>query len=206
MASSSPSLRRASSSPSFQATPGQALCLIVGLACLAGFLIDMLVLALPPNPFDIQWRVGLVQQMGDRSVVLLLGLSLTLFGCLDNRRLRKQIALLCLALGVMFSLSGLLMARDSLKLKDMAITTIATQEAQVRDQIASAEINPQAVSPDLTPEILQQASKVLTDQVDTAKRTAKTSVLKAGVNSFGNLLITGLALIFVGRFGSRVRV
>ncbi|WP_052050953.1 HpsJ family protein [Leptolyngbya sp. KIOST-1] len=202
MASSS--LRR-SPSPSFEATPGQSLCLIVGLACLGGFLVDFLILLLPPQPFDIQWRVGLLQQVGDRSIVLLLGLSLTLYGILDNRRLRKQLALLCLGLGVMFALSGLLTVRDSLKLQDLTVTRIASQEAQVRDQIATAQANPQQVSPDLTPELLQQASQILTDQVDVAKRTATTNVLKVGANSVGNLIVTGLALIAVGRFGSRTR-
>ncbi|MBE9140722.1 hypothetical protein IQ254_26560 [Nodosilinea sp. LEGE 07088] len=200
------SLRRSSSSPSFEATSGQSLCLIVGLACLFGFSVDFLILALPPNPLDIQWRVSLLQQVGDRSVVLLLGLSLTLYGVLANRRLRKQVALLCVALGVMFSLSGLFMVRDSLKLQDLAVTRIAAQEAQVRDQIATAQADPQQVSPDLTPEILQQASQILTDQVDTAKRSAKANALKIGVGSFGNLLVTGLALIAVGRFGTRARM
>ncbi|PSN14656.1 hypothetical protein C7293_10630 [filamentous cyanobacterium CCT1] len=147
-----------------------------------------------------------MQQVGDRSIVLLLGLSLTLYGILDNRRLRKQVALLCLAIGVMFSLSGLFMVRDSLKLQDLTVNRIASQEAEVREQIATAQANPQQVSPDLTPEILQQASQILTDQVDTAKRSAKTNVLKVGASSFSNLLITGLALIAIGRFGTRARV
>jgi predicted PurR-regulated permease PerM len=157
--------------------------------------------------FDLgaQWRVSLLQQVGDRSIVLLLGLSLMLYGILDNRSLRKQVALLCLAIGVMFALSGLFMVRDSLKLQDLTVNRIASQEAQVRDQIATAQANPQQVSPDLTPELLQQASQALTDQVDVAKRTATTSVLKIGVSSVGNLIVTGLALVAVGRFGTRTR-
>jgi hypothetical protein len=204
MASSS--LRRSPSSPAFEASPGQSLCLIVGVACVAGFLVDFLILSLPPNPFDIQWRVSLLQQVGDRGIVLLLGLALTLYGLLSNRRLRKQLALVCLAAGVMFSLTGMLMVRDSLKLQDLAVTRIAAQEAQVRDQIATAQTNPEQVSPDITPEVLQQASQVLSDQVDTAKRNAKTSAIKVGISSFGNLLVTGLALIAVGRFGTRARI
>lgn len=185
-------------------TPGQGLSLIVGLACVAGFLVDLAVIALPPDPLNIQWRINFLQQVGDRSVVLLFGFALLMFGLLDSRGLRKQFALFCLMLGVAFALSGVIVMRDSLKFQDIAIRNITSQEAQVRTQIESAQSNPQGVSPDLTPEVLQQASQELTQRVESAKQSTKTGVLKVGASSVGNLIVSGIALIFIGRFGTRL--
>lgn len=196
---------RSNSSPSIY-SPGQGLSLIVGLACIAGFAVDVLILALPPDPLNIQWRINLLQQVGDRSIVLLFGLALLMFGLLDSRGLRKQFSLLCLMLGVMFSLSGVLVIRDSLKFQDITLDNITSQEAQVRDQIETARANPQELAPEVTPEIIQQAEQLLNQQVQTVKDNAKAGVFKVGASSVGNLIVTGLALIAIGRFGSRARL
>ncbi|NEQ53241.1 MAG: hypothetical protein F6K11_24410 [Leptolyngbya sp. SIO3F4] len=184
-------------------SPAQSLCIIVGLACLAGFIVDITILALPPDPFNIQWRINLLQQMGDRSIVLLFGLALIMYGFLSNRMLRKQLALGCLAIGVMFSVSGILMAHDSLKFQDMTLVNIASQEDQVRNQIESAQENPQEVAPEVTPEILEQATRQLSRRAESAKKTAKTGIIKIGASSISNLIVTGVALIALGRFGNR---
>lgn len=184
-------------------SPGQTLCIIVGLACLAGFIVDITVLGLPPEPFNVQWRANLLQQVGNRSIVLLFGFALLINGLLTNRGLRKQLSLVCLALGVMFSVSGVVMIHDSLKIQDIALSNIASQEDQVRSQIESVQDNPQELAPELTPEILNQASQQLSQQVSTAKQSAKTGLFKLGASSVGNLIVTGLALIAIGRFGTR---
>ena len=58
---------------------GQAIARIVGFTCLFGFLADMIVLALPVGA-GAAWRANLLQQMGDRSIVLLMGLALLVYG------------------------------------------------------------------------------------------------------------------------------
>ena len=184
-------------------SPGQSLCIIVGLACIAGFIVNLIVLTLPLDPFNIQWRIGLLQQAGDRSIVLLFGLALILYGCLANRVLRKQLALLCLVLGILLSLSGMIMLRDSLKLRDITLANIATQEDQVRSQLQSARENPQERAPELTPELLDQVTQQLNQSVDMAKQNARTSLTKMGIGSLGNLIVSGIALIALGRFGTR---
>ncbi|WOD39256.1 hypothetical protein [Nodosilinea sp. E11] len=183
---------------------GQSLSIIVGLACLTGFLVDVAILAVPLDPLDLQWRISLLQQVGDRGIVLLFGLSLLTYGLLNNRSWRKQLALLCLLLGVGFSLSGILVVRDTLKFQTMTLTTITHQQAQVRTQIETARANPAAVSPDLTPEALQQAAQLLDERVNMAKQNTRTGMLKVGAGSIGNLVVLGIALIAVGRFGSQV--
>lgn len=198
------SISKVKSSSSVVPSPGQSLCVIVGLACLAGFLVDVAILSLPLNVFSLQWRINVLQQVGDRSIILLFGFSLLIYGFLDIYRLRKNIALLCLSLGVMFSLSGVLIIRDSLKFKDMTLANITNQQAQVQTQIENAQANPSELAPELTLETLQQASQLLDERAETIKQNAKASVIKVGVSGVGNLIIVGISLIGVGRLGSRI--
>ena len=58
---------------------GQAIARIVGFTCLFGFLVDMIALALPFGA-GAAWRATLLQQMGDRSIVLLIGIGLLSLG------------------------------------------------------------------------------------------------------------------------------
>lgn len=185
-------------------SPSQSLCVIVGLACLLGYILDITILALPPEPFNVQWRIGLLQQAGDRSIVLMFSSALMMYGFLSNKALRKWIALACLTMGAMFTLSGVVMVHDSLKLQDMTVTNIAVQESQVRSQIQSAQDNPQDLAPEVTPELLEQATQELSRQARSAKQTAKTGLIKVGASSVGNLIVTGFALIAIGRLGTRL--
>lgn len=181
----------------------QSLCLIVGLACLAGFLVDSLILAVPLNPIDLQWRINFFQQMSDRSIILLFGLSLVIYGLLNNRKLRKRLSLICLLLGTAFVLSGVLVVRDNLKFQDLTLANITNQEVQVRTQIESAQADPASLAPEITPEALQQATQLLSERAETVKQNAKTGVLKVAASSVGNLLVIGIALIGIGRFGAQ---
>ena len=85
-------------------TVPKSLCRIVGLVCLAGFFIDILALAVPPNPMALEWRVNFLQQVGDRSIVLLFGSALMMYGMFENRRMLRQFSLVMLAVGVFFGL------------------------------------------------------------------------------------------------------
>ena len=46
----------------------QALYCIVGLACLAGFLVDLAVLSFPPSFGSVEWRIAFLQQISDRGI------------------------------------------------------------------------------------------------------------------------------------------
>ena len=182
----------------------RSLCQIVGFACLAGFVVDLLVLAVPPNPMSVEWRVSVFQQMSDRSVILLFGIALTLYGSLDNPRVKQPISLASLLLGVFFSLCCVLVIHDGITLQQEAINTINKQAAQVQTQIQQAQTNP---PPNLkaTPEQLQQASKQVKTQADTLTQTTRITAIKTTFASVGNLLAVGVGLISLGRYGSRVR-
>jgi hypothetical protein len=178
---------------------------IVGLACLAGFLIDMAVLLLPPQLGNVEWRSAAMQSVSDRSIILLIGAALTLFGSLENRRWLKNLSLLCLFTGVLYFFLSLLVIADSINLQQKAISTIGTQSAQVQSRIDQAQQNPSAAGADITPENLEQAERQLKAQAKTLTKNAKQSVFKLGVSSVGNLVVVGLGLVSLGRYGARLR-
>jgi hypothetical protein len=180
----------------------KALCRLVGIACLAGFLIDLLVLTFPINLGEMQWRMGFLQQVGDRSIILLFGLALFMYGIIDSRVGRKRLAFLCILLGILFNLSSILVIRDSLAFQQQAFNTIERQESEVKSQIQKVQENP-ALAPKVTPEQLKQATQQLGDRVETLKQNAQTSTLKTSVGSVGNLVVVGLALLGLGQYGLR---
>ncbi|PZO21128.1 MAG: hypothetical protein DCF25_05640 [Leptolyngbya foveolarum] len=176
------------------------ICFIVGLVCVAGFIVDMLAIGMPPNPFDLPWRIGFLQQMGDRSIVLLFGTALLLYSQLGNRRLTRPLSLILLSIGVAFVLSSVLVIRDSLILRDQTINNISTQEQQIQTQIEDSRGN-SALPPGVTPEQLDQAAQQITTQAEQLKQNTRNGITKSGLASIGNLIVVGMGLIGLGRFG-----
>lgn len=183
----------------------RGICQIVGLTCLAGFALDMLILGLPPSLGNPQWRVSFIQQMSDRSIVLLIGAALTIFGNLDSRRWLKRASMFCLVAGIAFLLSCILVIADGLSLRQQAVNTISTQESQIQTRIRDAQSNPKAVGENVSVEDLKRLSQQLTDQANTLKQSAQTSVIKTGAASVSNLVVIGLGLIGLGRYGMSLR-
>lgn len=182
----------------------KSLVRIVGLACLAGFVIDMLILALPPALGSPEWRTGFLQQMSDRSIVLMFGAALTLYGSLEVRALRKQLGMVFLVIGVIYLLSCVLVIRDGLTLNDLAAKNITNQATQVQTQIQTAKNDPKA-APNITPDQLQQASQQVDARAVALKQNAKAGIMKTAIAIVGNLLVIGIALISLGRYGMRPR-
>lgn len=176
------------------------ICLIVSLVCLAGFAIDALALGLPPNPFDLEWRVGFLQQVGDRSIILLFGSALLLYSQIGNRRLTRPLSLICLGVGVAFMLSCILIIRDSLILQEQTVSNITTQAEQFQAQIEESKGSPELLA-EVTPEQIAQAEQLLTSQAEQLKQNAQTGITKAGLASIGNLIAVGVGLVGLGRFG-----
>lgn len=176
------------------------ICLIVGLVCLAGFMVDMLAIGMPPSPFDLPWRVSFLQQTGDRSITLLFGFALLLYSQLGNRRLLKPLSLICLGIGVAFMLSCILVVRDSLILQDQAFSNISTQAEQLRDQVESSRNSPNLPA-EITAEQFEQFGQQIASQADQLKQNTRSGITKAGLASIGNLILIGLGLVSLGRFG-----
>ncbi|MBD2001074.1 hypothetical protein H6G00_31510 [Leptolyngbya sp. FACHB-541] len=183
----------------------RGICQIVGLVCLFGFGLNMLVLFLPPQIGDAAWRIGFLQQFGDRSLVLLIGAALTITGSLDSRRWLRQLSLFCLFLGGIYLITCLLVVKDTLSLRQVALNNISAQETQVQNEIRNAQSNPAALGENITLEDLQQASQTLSGQATIAKQAAQTTVLKTGITNVINLVAVGLGLIGLGRYGLSTR-
>ncbi|MEM9486948.1 MAG: HpsJ family protein [Cyanobacteria bacterium P01_F01_bin.116] len=181
---------------------GKNICLVVGLTCLLGFLVDTLVLSTPPDPLSLEWRVNLLQQVGDRSIVLLFAAALLMYAFIDQRQLKRSLAFICLVLGVAFMLSCILVIRDSLILQSETLQNISNQEQQVQSQIEQARQGSADLSGAIvTPEQLLQASQQLANQASTLKQNARQGITKAGVASMGNLIAVGLGMLGLGRLG-----
>jgi hypothetical protein len=176
------------------------ICLIVGLVCLAGFLVDMLALSLTASPIDLQWRIGFLQQLSERSIILLFGIALLMYSMLGNRALTKPLSLVCLSIGVAFLLSSLLTVRDSSILQTQAMKTISNQATQLQTQIETTRQQPPTAEA-ITPEQFEQASRQVTSQANQLKRNARTGITQSGIASVGNLIVVGIGLLVLGRFG-----
>lgn len=191
-----------SSSPSYGA---KGICYIVGLVCIVGFFADLLILGLPPQPGNLQWRINVLQQFGDRSIILLFGTALILYSNLNQRRILKRLSRLCTIGGVVFILMCILAIADSITLQQQTITNISTQESQLQIQIKDAQKNPDAIENNVSVEELQKASKLLSDRANSLKKNAKSSAIKTGAASISNLVIVGFGLIGLGRYGMSLR-
>lgn len=178
----------------------RSLCTVVGLACVGGFLVDLLVLSTPPDPFALEWRVGFLQQAGDRSIVFFFGVALLLYSIVNDRRLKRPFSLFCLVVGVAMLLSSGLVIRDSLILKSQAFEAISTQEAALQAQIDETLSNPELAA-ELTPEQLRQASREISSRAQTLKQDSGQGITKSGIASLGNLVVVGLGMIGLGRIG-----
>lgn len=184
--------------------PAAVLCRIVGIACVTGFVVDMLVLALPPVLSSPEWRVGIMQQLGDRCIILLFGLALLIYGSLEHRRERKQLAFSCVVIGVVLLLSCITVVRDGLLLHDLTVKNINTQVEQLQSQIQDRTTRGDAAAK-ATPEQLQEASRAIKTRVGSLKEGAKTSIFKTAIATMGNLVVIGLALVSLGYHGMHAR-
>ncbi|MGG6263554.1 HpsJ-like protein, cyanoexosortase C-associated [Leptolyngbya sp. AN03gr2] len=196
MASLSTAPQKLSSAPT-----GKGIAQVVGLVCLVGFAIDMLIVLLPPQLGNIEWRVGFLQQFSDRSLILILGVALTIFGSIGARRRLRQLSTFSLAIGVIYLLSCFLAISDTLSLQQQAVSTIDSQASQLQTQLRNAQANPTALGANVTLEDIKRVSNQLNGQASTIKQNAKRTVIKTGASTVGNLAVVGLGLLGLGRIG-----
>lgn len=180
----------------------KGICQIVGLACIAGFAIDILVSAFPPAFGALEWRVGFLQQLGDRSIILLFGVALMLYSNLEQRLVRKYLVMGCLGLGVVYILLAVLVIRDGVTLKSQTDLQISAKSTAIKAQLETAQSDPKQ-SAKATPEQFEKAGKLLQQQTVALKDNATKGVLKTSVSSVGNLIVIGLGLLGLGQYGAR---
>ncbi|MEO1390553.1 MAG: HpsJ family protein [Cyanobacteria bacterium J06634_6] len=174
---------------------------IIGLVCIVGFLFDMIILGLPPQN-NAEWRVGFVQEFANRSIILLFGLGLLIFGSTGNRKIRLSlVSRLCVISSLLFFLLCIGSVVDSIRLSQQAIGNISTQETQLRAQIDAAKSNPDSLPENVDLADLDQFSQQLSQQANSIRSNAKRTVLKTGISNIGNLAIVGVGMFGLGRVG-----
>ncbi|MEO0648582.1 MAG: hypothetical protein AAFZ17_20910 [Cyanobacteria bacterium J06650_10] len=183
-----------------QALISRNICLVVGLACLIGFLVDVLVIGLPPNLFSLEWRVNFCQQLGDRSILFLAGVALLLYSLFLERELTKKLARVCLILGVVYILSSVVVIHDVITLREQTFRELAVQKQELQSTIKASQEAGQ-LPDNITERDAQQASKSISDRAEVIRRDAGRDIIKVGVASIGNLFAVGLGLIGLSRIG-----
>jgi low affinity Fe/Cu permease len=179
----------------------QTIFQIIGWTCLAGFVIDMLVVALPPS-LSLEWRIAMLEQLANRAVVLTLGTGLVISS--SSRRWLKWVSQTALLVGVALLLSCLLVVYNSTTLQNQTVTNINAQATQLQSQIQQMQQNPPK-DLKINMEELQKAAKQVDAQANNLKQGTQTRVIKAGISGAGNLLVAGIGMVSLGRFGLFLR-
>jgi len=182
------------------AFPGiKTIARIVGFTCFCGFIVDIIALTFPIGE-GAAWRVGLLQQMGDRSIVLLFGLALILLSFWDNKQLRKPFSYAALGVGVLFLLFCILIIRDSLVLQSLAADRIGQQASELQTQVEQNQTNSE-ITENASPEDFDEALRLIDSRARSMKQNAKTSITRVGITSVGNFIVVGIGLLSLGRVG-----
>lgn len=178
----------------------RSICLVVGLACIFGFLIDMIVLGFSPSPLALEWRVNFLQQISDRSVVLFLGIALLLCRTLGQDNSKRLLSFASLVIGLLLILSCILVVRDVVILKNQASQQISNQVDQLQTEIEVAQDRAES-STEFTPEQVKQFSQRIKNQARIAERNTLQGITRSGFSSVGNLAVIGIGFTALGRFG-----
>ncbi|MFZ4641184.1 MAG: HpsJ family protein [Nodosilinea sp.] len=178
---------------------GQAIARIVGLICIVGFLADVLGIVLPMGGGAL-WRFGVLQQVGDRSIVLVFGVALLIYGCWDTTMRRKSLSYLGLGLGVAYLLTCVLVISDGLKVQAQTINQISQRAQQLQTQVEQSRSNPE-IQAKATPKDFENALKSIESQAFTMTENAKNGAVKKSITIASNFLIMGVGFLSLGRLG-----
>ncbi|MGG6266065.1 HpsJ-like protein, cyanoexosortase C-associated [Leptolyngbya sp. AN03gr2] len=190
--------KKNTSASGIESSRAKRLCRIVGFACLIAFLVDFLVIVFPVNFVEASWRLGTLQQIGNRSIVVLFGLALLIYGA-EQRKTLRSLSLICFTIGISFLLFCPVVAQDSLALQRQALDRIGSQSSQISSRLEAIQGNPNAAR--ATPEQLEQATQQLNARTESAKQAANNSIFKSGFLSVGNFAVIGVSLLILGRYG-----
>ncbi|MGF1513666.1 MAG: hypothetical protein ACFB5Z_08230 [Elainellaceae cyanobacterium] len=172
----------------------------VGLTCLAGFLLDAVSLIFSADLYSIQWRLSFLEQMGDRAILLVIGLALLLYGVLPNRGLTKNVGVFCLMAGIVVHLVCILSIHDTIQVREQAATQIDDRAVQLQNQLQEGQDSAEGAER-LSLTDVDQAVRQIKNQSESLKQDVQVDLTRAGILSIANLMIIGLALIALGRFG-----
>lgn len=187
--------------PAQKMSISQKLAIVVSGICLIGFIIDILVIGLPPNPLSAQWRFNFLQQVAERSLLLFVGSVLLFYSKLEGRlQPLRVVSITCLVVGLLLGLSSLIVIKDNFTLQHRAIANIDTQATELRKRIAQGREDT-TLNQQIDPEAFTSALRKVDSQAASLKQDTQTGAMKTLISAAGNLLLVGGGLVGVGRLG-----
>ena len=180
-------------------------CRIIGFVCIAGFMVDILAFALPVAFDNLEWQINMLQQISDRSIILLFGIALILYSSLHHRPWRKSLVATCLTLGVVYLFLAIFFVSSSIQLQNQSEQQINLKTSQMQSQIQSQlqEAESNKTNPKPTPEQIEQAKQQIDRQSELLKGNTKIATVKRGLAGAGNFLVVGIGLIALGQCGAK---
>lgn len=173
------------------------LALIVSLVCLFGLSLDLLAISLNPIPSSIEWRMGYMQQVGERCIILLFAMGLLGYSCQARPMGLKRIAWLCLGLGLCMSLSSVFYLRDSFQFRSLAIANLSSQTQNLEQRIQT--FTPPTSSMAVDPAKKERAIELLGDSAQSLESRAKIGIQKTVSRTFFSFFLVGLGLMRIGQ-------
>jgi hypothetical protein len=187
--------------PSRSQTPSTStIFLVIGLACIVGFVLNLLAIAVPPDPMALEWRIGFMQQVSGRGILFFLGLAMSVYGSLERPALGRSLALICLVVGILFALSGVIVIRDGLVLQSQAVRNIESEATEIRSQLLTAQDNPDLPA-EVTPERIEEALVQVEAQAQALLENARGQTTKSMMSMLSTQVVVGVGLLALGRFG-----
>ncbi|MDJ1178408.1 HpsJ family protein [Roseofilum sp. BLCC_M91] len=126
---------------------------LVGLVMIVSFIIDILIIAIPPELLSPQWRLSFTSQFIDRGVIPLVGVALLLGGVWIKESegtssskqgmLRSAAVLVSLVLGIVYLLVVPLHSIDTVRSRNRALRNLEAQAQQAEEQLQAQLDNPQ---------------------------------------------------------------
>ncbi|MBP0014011.1 MAG: HpsJ family protein [Roseofilum sp. SBFL] len=126
---------------------------LVGLVMIVSFIIDILIIAIPPNLLSPQWRLNFTSQLIDRGVIPLVGVALLLGGIWikdsegtsgsKQGMLRSAAVLVSLILGIVYLLVVPLHSIDTVRSRNRALRNLDAQAQQAEQQLQDQLENPE---------------------------------------------------------------
>lgn len=162
--------------------------------------MNLLATAVPPDLMALEWRIGFMQQVSGRGILFFLGLAMSVYGSLERSALARSLALICLVIGILFALSGVIVIRDGLVLQNQAVRNIESEATEIRSQLLTAQDSPNLPA-EVTPERIEEALVQVEAQAQALLENARGQTTKSMMSMLSTQVVVGVGLLALGRFG-----
>lgn len=176
------------------------LALLTGIICIIGFSLDIFAISLGANFSSIEWRMGFVQQLGERCIIFLFGASLLCYTLqVSTIRQKHRIAQIYCILGLCICLGCFFYWQDSFRFRNLATGNLDTQSQSLEKQIQ--ELSPQSMAHSslaARQEHKEYAIEILQKNTEKLAQRATTGLYKTVIRTSVSLLIVGFGLVVMG--------